>query len=138
MEETKPLNSVHSISLFKKILLYFNVSAFRVASANPIASNFRKNYYSGQFSAAMVAVSEYGTAKLMFPHLASSYPLFILVFGLFFHAFIDILFAKDIIVMAGNYNAYYNKILFYIFLIFLSIGLVEGLITFNNHIGHVK
>jgi|GEM_PF-3819087 len=38
MEDTKPLNSTHNIGLLKRMLLYFNVTALKVAKAMPTAS----------------------------------------------------------------------------------------------------
>ncbi|HWZ03793.1 MAG TPA: hypothetical protein VNX40_09295 [Mucilaginibacter sp.] len=137
MDETKPVNSTHDINLFKKFVLYFNVMALRVALGIPSASDYQPNYRSRGFSVAMIAVSEYATAKFISPHMMYEYRLGILLFGLCFHSLIDILFGKDIITMAGNYNAYYSRYLFYIYLVFLAVGLVGGVMTLNNEIGHL-
>jgi len=137
MEENELLNSTHDINLLKKFVLYFNVTAFRVARAMPSASDYRPNYRSRGFSVGMIAVSEYATTKFISPHMTYEHRLGILLFGLCFHSLIDLFFIKDIIIMAGNYNAYYNKYLFYIYLVFLAIGLVGGLMTLNNEIGHL-
>lgn len=137
MEETEPLNSTHDINLFKKLVLYFNVTAYRVARGIPSASDYQPNNRSRGFSVAMIAVSEYATVKFISPHMKYEYRFDILLFGLCFHSLIDLLFGKDIIIMAGNYSAYYNKYLFYIYLVFLATGLVGGLMTLNNEIGHI-
>ncbi|HEY4328083.1 MAG TPA: hypothetical protein VGN20_29125 [Mucilaginibacter sp.] len=138
MDNNLPLNSTHKISVLKKVVLFINVSAFRLTKGLPTLSNFRNSYHSRGASVALAVVIEYILVKYLFPYPKQYWQLRVLFFGFFFHGLIDILFIKDIIIMAGNYNAYYNKILFYLFLICAAIGFVGSLIILNNQIGHVK
>jgi|GEM_PF-5091250 len=84
----------------------------------------------------IIAISECALVKLVFLHMLSAY--LIVVYGMLFHILIDAFFIRDIIIMSGNYSAYYNKILFYVYLIFLADGLVRAVIVFSNEVGHVK
>jgi len=136
MNDNQPLNSTHTFSVLKKIILYLNVSSFRANERTTPSSIFSRNYHIRSASIGLLILIEYATAKYIL-HLPGIYFLRIAFFGLIYHTLIDTVFIKDIIIMAGNYNAYYNRYLFYLFLIFTLIGLIGGLITLNNEIGHV-
>jgi hypothetical protein len=99
--------------------------------------SFNRNYHLRSFSVVIAFVIEYMVAKYIF-RATEVYRLRVIFGGLFLHSVIDIFFIKDIITMAGNYNAYYSKYLFYVFAI-LVIGAFAGCLVFlNNQIGHVS
>ncbi len=136
MEQTELLNSTHQVNILKKILLFINVAAFRVSKSIPSASSSSSNYNSRGFAIAVAAVTEYAFARYIL-QVNPLYNFRILLGGLCIHTVIDVFFIKDIIIMAGNFNAYYNKYLFYLFIVLVVFAFGGCLVIFNNEIGHV-
>ena len=138
MEETKPIKVSTQISPLKSILFYMNVSCFRIlmSKSNP-AGNITDRYTRGL--CAMINVfTEYFIFNYFSPHLAFHSLRVILVIALVFHGLIAFAFDKEVLMMATNYNTYYKKPLFYLYLIFFAIGMVGVFVMLNNQIGHVE
>ncbi|CAN5299084.1 hypothetical protein BH09BAC6_BH09BAC6_17990 [soil metagenome] len=135
MEKSLPLESVQKISMFKRVLLYLNVSAFRIVKEIPTLSDYRKNYHASGLSVLITVFGEVTIFKFFFHREFASQ--FLLVFGVpfFYHSLLELLFMKQIIIIGYNYNAFYNKALFYIFLVFFMICIVGMVLFFNDRIG---
>ncbi len=138
MEKNQADNTVHEFGLLKKVLLFLNVSTFRVIRQIPSVSDFRQNYKSEGLSVAIIVFAEITIFEHLFPGIDVIYINRFAVICFIYNGIIDVFFSKDILRMAYNYNAYYNKILFYIYLVFFAIGLMGAVVLFNNEIGHVR
>ena len=136
MTENKPLNSTHDINAFKRIFLFLNVNAFHLLRITTPNSTYQANYKSRGAAVLLLAGIEYYAGKYFFG-LHDTYLLNILIFGLFGHTVIDLLFIKSIIVIAGNYNGYYYKWLFYPFILLSVFAIACVVISFYNQIGHL-
>ena len=138
MEDSQPFDSIQEIGFLKRVLFFVNVSTFKAVNAIPSVSNYRKNYHTGSFSFAIIVFTEFVILNFFAPQFANTYFKAIISVLSAFHGIIYIFFIKDVIRMSSNYNLYYNKSLFYLFFIFLAIGLVGFVVIFNNEIGHLK
>jgi hypothetical protein len=137
MERTEPINPERRASLLVKILLYPQVSAFKIMKAIPSISDYQKNYHSRSFGFVWLIFTEtflfdyfYGSGNLMY------FKRFLLAVSVF-HGSLEFIFNKTINEMAFDYYAYYNKTLLYFYLVFMAVGLVGFCIWMNNSIGHV-
>jgi hypothetical protein len=137
MEETKPIKVSTQISLLKSIFFYMNVSCFRIlmSKSNPVDSITDR--YTRGLCAMINVFTEYIIFNYFSPHLAFYGFRIILVIAVVFHGLIAFAFDKEVLTMATNYNAYYKKPLFYLYLFFFAIGMIGVLVTLNNQIGHV-
>ena len=135
MEKSLPLESIQKISMLKRVLLYPNVSAFRIVKEIPTLSDYRKNYHARGLSILITVFGEMTIFKFFSPKIFASQ--FLLVFGVpfFYHSLLELFFMKQIIVMGYNYNSFYNKALFYIFLVFFMICIAGMVLFFNDSIG---
>ena len=109
MEQTEPLNSTHQVNIIKKILLFINVAACRINSSTSYASSSSRYTRTGPIMIA--SITDYIFAKYVFQLPAESH-LRVFFSCVVFHTVVDLIFIKDIVIMAGNFNAYYNKYLF--------------------------
>lgn len=137
MERTEPVNPQRKTNLLLKILLYPQVSGFKIVKAIPAASNYRKNYHDRTFSVAMILFTEIYLFNYFDPRpkeFAFSRFLFVVCV---FHTIMEFFFDKKINEMAFDYYSYYNKILLYIFLVFMMIGFAGLCISLYNDIGHL-
>lgn len=137
MKISQPDTARRKINLLKRFIFYINVSTFRVINIIPGASDNMKNYHTRGLSVAFIIFTEFVILNYYFPHLDYGYFKLILGIAIIYHGAIDVFFNKDILEMSENYNSYYNKVLFYLFFIFIGTGMVGGLTIFNNQIGHV-
>jgi len=137
MERTKPVNPARRTNLLLKILLYPQVSAFKILKAIPSVSNFRKNYHDSSFSVVVIISAEFFLFNYFDPHPGEFVFARFLFIILCFHGFLAIFFDKKISEMAFDYYAYYNKVLLYIFLVFMLIGFFGIGYGFYSEIGHL-
>jgi hypothetical protein len=137
MEKTEPINPSRKVNLFVKILLYPQVTSFKIVKALPTLSDYRNNYNSRGLSFCMVVFTESVIFYFLFPHIELVYfKRFFLVICLY-HGVFELIFNKKIYEMAFDYYAYYNKASLYAFFFFLAIDIAEFCIIMYNSIGHV-
>lgn len=136
MTEDKPLNATHELSLAQKILLFLNVNAFHLSRITTPNTVYRANYHSRGFAIILLSGIECAIGRYLF-NLHGVYIYRILFFGFFIHLVIDLIFIKTIILMAGNYQAYYPKWLFYLFVLLAIFAAVCVVILLNSEIGHL-
>ena len=137
MERIAPVNPERRVNLFVKILLYPQVTTFKVINAIPTLSDYRKNYQSRSFGFAIIIFTEIVIFDFFFPNaneIVFNRVLFV-VFA--YHLPLEIIFNKKIYEMGFDYYSYYNKALLYFFLIFLAVGLGGFCIFIYNRIGHL-
>jgi hypothetical protein len=109
---------------FKKALLFFNASSFRLATG-----------YSNKNSLSNQQLRVIGVATLYCIEfsLIESYNLYIhqisftlykilLILPLVIHGGISFVYAKDLEVIAGNYNGYYKRVYFYSYCFLVLVG----------------
>ncbi|MGZ3749816.1 MAG: hypothetical protein ACXVA2_07195 [Mucilaginibacter sp.] len=137
MERTEPVNPERKVNLLVKILLYPQVTTFKVLIAIPGASRWRQNYHSRSVGWVIIVFTELIIFNYFFP---DSDKIFFnrFLFGiLVYHLALEVIFNKEICVMGFDYYSYYNKALLYVFLVFLAIGLTGFCISVYNEVGHV-
>jgi hypothetical protein len=137
MEKSEPVNPDRRVNLLVKILLYPQVTAFKIVKTLPTLSNYRNNYHSSGFSFSIIIFTEVVILYFLSSHIGFDEAKVFLIIMCAFHGLLELIFNKTIYVMAFDYYSYYNKTLLYIFLIFLAMGFVGFCIMFNNQIGHV-
>lgn len=138
MEVTEPVNPERRVNLLVKILLYPQVTTFKVVKAIPSLSDYRKNYHSRVLAFGIVVFTESIILHYFLPNISFVNFKYIILPILFYHLLLEIFFNKKIYEMGFDYYSYYSKFLFYIFFIFLAIGLTGFCVMFYNEIGHVK
>ena len=138
MEVTEPVNPERRVNLFVKILLYPQVTTFKVVKAIPTLSDYQKNYHARTFAFGIIVFTECIILHYLLPNISFVNFKYILLTIFFYHLLLEIFFNKRIYEMGFDYYAYYSKRLFYLFFIFLIIGFVGFIVMFNNQIGHVK
>jgi hypothetical protein len=137
MEKTEPINPDRKVNLFVKILLYPQVTSFKVVKALPTQSDYRNNYHSIGLSFVIVVLTESVIFYFLFPHIELIYfKRFFLVICLY-HGSLELIFNRKIYEMAFDYYAYYNKAWLYVFFFFLVIDIAEFCMVMYNSIGHV-
>ena len=121
-----------------RILLYLNVSTFRFLDT--IASLFegdKNDANTASLALLIIGFTEYFIINFFFPQFVDDHFFGLVINIAAFQGLLNWLFAREILAMANNYNAYYNKGLFYIFLIFIGVFFFGLIDTFNNAIGHL-
>ena len=137
MERTEPVNPARRTNLLLKILLYPQVSAFKIVKAIPAVSIYRKNYHDVSFTMVVIFSAGFFLFNYFDPHPKEFVFSRFLFIALGFHGFLALFFYKRICEMAFDYYAYYNKALLYIFLVFMLIGFFGIGYAFYSEIGHL-
>jgi hypothetical protein len=132
MEDNQPSDTIHKVSLVKKILLYVNVSTYK---AFDTPNTWRRDSRSTDVFA--IVFTEFTVLNFFYKYDDSAYYNGLLIALFFFHVIIYFALKDKIISMAANYYVYYNKAAYYISLFFWGIGILGLLIDLNNQIGHV-
>ena len=137
MEETKSFPEDRQINVVKKIFFYLNASCFRILMSKADGTETGRSLYIPlRFCAIVNSIFEFVIIDNLFPHLSDKKVDTILIALLIFHGIIVFVFSKDVLTLSVNYDKFYAKWLFYLYILFLMIGLVGGLIILNNQIGH--
>src|SRR5579872_1644919 len=135
MERTEPIDSETKVSPLFKILLYLDVSTYRIVAALPSLSDLNVDYHIRAFSTGIITLIEFTIFRLLFPGLVDKYWKWALVIPFIIHGLLSMIFKKNIKMMSSDYNGYYNSRLFYLFFMFLAVGLVGFFMLFNDSIG---
>ena len=130
MERTEPVNPERKVNLLLKIWLYPNASAykiFKISSSTP--DRFRA------FPIVSILATEVFILYYGFPWV-KGFAFHRWVFSLaLLHGIPIFFFDKKVIEIAQDYYTYYNKFLYYVFMLFFLAGLVLLAITTYNDIG---
>ncbi len=135
MEGTEPVNPEAQVNLLLKTLLYLDVSTYRVVAALPSLSDLNVDYHIRTFSTAIITLIEFTIVRLLFPGLIEQYWKWAFAIPFIIHGLLSMIFKKYIKMMSSNYNCYYSSWLFYMFFMFLAVGLVGFWMIFNDLIG---
>jgi hypothetical protein len=102
MEETTPSNFTHNFSVLKKLLLYFNVTAYKMFKS---MSNGRQSRYMSDRNVSLVfTLIFYYTIVKYILHDTSSFHLYrALTAAGVFHLTINFVFYKDIEVVVNDF-----------------------------------
>ena|ERR1700761_8458206 len=137
MERIEPVNPARKVNLLLKIWLYPNVSAFKIAKMIPSLSDYRQNYHAMRLVFFMIVGSEMFILSRIPNYLNDQSYLRLFVLLSLIHGVPEIVLRKRIVEMEADYYAHYNKLLLYVFGVFLFVGLAAVLLYLNDQIGHV-
>ena len=117
-------------SFFKRSVLFFNVTAYKLMTDIPTGhmTNVRQNIASSQ----IIVLYDMLILKYIFKidfNIAIFIPLYI------FHVLQSILMGKSIDKLSMDYFSYYNKILYYLFWVYAMTGTICIFLLFNDMIG---
>jgi len=120
-----------SISIVKKILLYMNATGYKILNDIPSSGNVA-NFQRELFSSQLIVVYNLAIIKFIFNvHLNA-----IIIIAVFcFHNLSSIFFSKDIELINDDYYRYYNRIFYFVFLIYFITGTICCILFFNSRIG---
>ena len=143
--ESPTNDSTKKINLLKQILLYPQVSAFKLISDIPWLSNYRSWYPVRASSVAMVIFNGVVIIYYLNPYLPLSWLKILIVALGCYGILLDLFWGKTVASVASSYYSYYNKFLFYLFLVFIGLGtsgiivlFYNSILKFYNSIGHVQ
>ena len=115
----------NSVSLFKRVLFYFNASSQKLLYDIDVKQNLTDaDARMGAF--IVIYICEFGGIRFINSHvlkLGDSGFEIALVLPIFFHGVINLFFSKELNAIVTNYYSFYNKALLYIFYILLVLGI---------------
>jgi hypothetical protein len=122
-----------SVNIFKKVLLFLDVSAYKFARSLPGFGSEDKNK---SFSFLTIVLGYFVAGQYLFKDFHNL--LIFLGFAAAIHAVVTFLFKKEIVLMVADYNRFYYKIGYYLFLLYMAFVAFYLIVDFNSSIGHVS
>jgi len=132
LQDTLQIDPGRKLNLFKRILFFPNVTAFKIAKTIPSLSDYRRNYRARSFGLVMVVSFEILIFNFFFPKIDRIYFNRTCVAIVCVNGLIELVFSKDVFRMAFDYYTYYSRFLFYISFILAIVGFCW---IFNDLIG---
>jgi hypothetical protein len=119
------------IGRIKKIWLFINVASYKFAKDNTKSATVRDRSISiGLFYLFEFSLIDYINEYVQ-PINRICFTILVII-PLVFHSLIDIIYLKDIEVIGNNYDLYYKKAYYYIYLFLIVIGVVYMIYYFFN------
>lgn len=117
------------ISNIKKLYLFINVASYKFAKDNTKLATVRDR----SISIGLFYLFEFSLIDCFneYIHLVSGiYFKILAIIPLVFHGLIDVIFLKDIEVISSNYDLYYKKGYYYIYLSLIALGMAYMIFFF--------
>lgn len=126
------------LNILKRILFYFNISGYKFITELPFGSEVISNDRQRNIASSIIIMFHFTIFETVFDwsfHLSYNFIKIILVTFIVYFTIIDLGFSKDIEYVSSNYYENYNKFWYFLFKIYLIVGLICTIVFFYRLIG---